>query len=52
MSRESWTFSNYMYELEYAAEITEIPGITEFIQTLVKEVKERFPEQAKEYGIE
>ena len=52
MAREDWTFSTYMNEVIYLSEITEVPGATKLLTVLLKEMKERFPADSKELGIE
>lgn len=52
MAREDWTFSTYMNEVIYLSEITEVPGATGLLTELLKEMKEKFPEDAKELGLE
>lgn len=52
MARENWTFSDYINEIHYAAEISEIPGVAGLLAELIKEVKEKYPVDSKEIGFE
>lgn len=49
--RRHWTFMSYLDELIYMDEISEIPGVLEYRNTLIDEVWERFPEDCINYGV-
>jgi hypothetical protein len=49
--RKHWTFLSYLDELVYMDEISEIPGVVEYRNTLIDEVWERFPEDCIKYSV-
>lgn len=49
--RKHWTFLSYLDEMTYMDEISEIPGVVEYRNTLIDEVWERFPEDCIKYSV-
>lgn len=49
--RKHWTFLSYLDELVYMDEISEIPGVDEYRNTLIDEVWERFPEDCVRHHV-
>ena len=51
VKREHWTFSDYIEELIYFDEVSEIPEYDKIKVELIKEIWNNFPEEAKEIGL-
>ena len=51
VKREHWTFYDYIEELIYFDEVSEIPEYDKIKAELIKEIWNNFPEEAKEIGL-
>ena len=49
--RKEWTFKSYLDELIYMDEISEIPGVGEYRNTLIVEMWERFPKECADCAV-
>jgi len=47
MNRTNWKIGNYINELIYLAEISEVPGSIETIQVLLREMWDKFPQECE-----
>lgn len=47
-NRDNWSFTDYIYELEYLAEIQEIPGVAKRIDLIREELKEKYQKEWEE----
>lgn len=45
------TFEDFLEEIIYQSEITEIPGVTEARADLIKEMWQRWPDKCKAIGL-
>lgn len=46
-NRKDWTFSQYVYEIEYLSEMSEIPLANLWREKMVAEVGQKFPVEWK-----
>jgi hypothetical protein len=51
VGRDSWSFSQYIYELEYLAEYSKSGSVDKNIRILVREVVQKYPAESKAMGI-
>jgi hypothetical protein len=51
MTRDKWTFGDYIEEIIALSEILEIPGIQAKRSELLKEVWKKFPQECYDLGL-
>jgi hypothetical protein len=51
MTRDKWTFADYIEEIIALSEIIEIPGIRVRRDDLIKEVWSKFPSNCEDLGL-
>jgi hypothetical protein len=48
---DHWTFQDFIEEIIYLSEISEVPGVSEGRSRLLQEVWRRFPDQCEALGL-
>lgn len=51
MTRDNWTFPQYIEEIVALSEILEIPGVKTKRSELIREVWAKFPQECEDLGL-
>lgn len=51
-SKDNWTFSRFIEEIIHLSEISEVPGIEDARNALLREVWKRYPVECEALGLE